>query len=79
MILRGVSQRSAFVMAERVRVAIEGQRTEWKDTLIGATVSVGVVHAPSVKAFEDPAKFIAAADAALYEAKHQGRNCVVMA
>lgn len=78
-ILRGVSQRSAFVMAERVRVAIEGQRTEWKDTLIGATVSVGVVHAPSVKAFEDPAKFIAAADAALYEAKHQGRNCVVMA
>lgn len=78
-ILRGVSQRSAFVMAERVRVAIEGQRTEWKETLIGATVSVGVVHAPSVKAFEDPAKFIAAADAALYEAKHQGRNCVVMA
>jgi two-component system cell cycle response regulator len=78
-ILRSVSSRSAFVMAERVRVAVEDQRTDWNQTSIGATVSVGVVHAPSAKAFEGPAAFIAAADAALYEAKHQGRNRVVMA
>jgi len=78
-ILRSVSQRSAFVMAERVRAAVEDQRTAWNDTEIGATVSVGVVHAPSAKAVESPAAFIAAADAALYSAKHRGRNCVVMA
>jgi diguanylate cyclase (GGDEF)-like protein len=78
-ILRSVSSRSAFVMAERLRVAVEDQRTAWNDLAIGATVSVGVVHAASAKAFENPAKFIAAADAALYEAKHQGRNRVVMA
>jgi diguanylate cyclase (GGDEF)-like protein len=78
-ILRSVSSRSAFVMAERVRVAVEDQRTEWNQTSIAATVSVGVVHAACAKAFESPAAFIAAADAALYSAKHQGRNCVVMA
>jgi two-component system cell cycle response regulator len=78
-ILRSVSSRSAFVMAERVRTAVAGQRTEWNDTVIGATVSIGVVHAPNAKAVEGPAAFIAAADAALYAAKRQGRNCVVMA
>jgi diguanylate cyclase (GGDEF)-like protein len=78
-ILRSVSSRSAFVMGERLRVAVEDQRTAWNDLMIGATVSVGVVHAASAKVFETPAKFIAAADAALYEAKHQGRNCVVVA
>jgi two-component system cell cycle response regulator len=78
-ILRSVSSRSAFVMAERVRVAVEDQRTEWNGTVIGATVSIGVVHAASAKAVESPAAFIAAADAALYAAKHQGRNCVVRA
>lgn len=78
-ILRSVSSRSAFVMAERVRAAVEDQRTAWNDTEIGATVSIGVVHAPSAKAVESPAAFIAAADAALYAAKHQGRNRVVLA
>lgn len=78
-ILRSVSARSARLLAERLRAAVEGQRTAWNDVAIGATVSVGVVHAPSAKAFESPAKFIEAADAALYAAKHQGRNCVVMA
>jgi two-component system, cell cycle response regulator len=77
-ILRSVSSRSAFVMAERVRLAVEDQRTDWNDNSIGVTVSVGLVHAPSAKALESPAAFIAAADAALYEAKHKGRNCVVM-
>jgi two-component system cell cycle response regulator len=77
-ILRSVSSRSAYVMAERVRVAVEDQRTDWNEMSIGATVSVGVVHAACAKSFESPAAFIAAADAALYEAKHQGRNRVVV-
>ncbi len=78
-ILRAVSARSAIVMGERLRVAVEDLRTVWNDTEIGATVSVGVVHAANAKAVESPAAFIAAADAALYEAKRRGRNCVVVA
>jgi two-component system, cell cycle response regulator len=77
-ILKNVSSRSAQVMGERVRVAVEDQQTAWKGATIGATVSVGVVHVPSAKALESPAALISAADAALYEAKRQGRNCVVM-
>lgn len=78
-ILRAVSSRSAMVMGERLRVAVEDLRTVWNDGEIAATVSVGVVHAANGKAVESPAAFIAAADAALYEAKRRGRNCVVVA
>jgi diguanylate cyclase (GGDEF)-like protein len=78
-ILRSVSSRSAYVMGERLRVAVEDLRTLWNDTEIVATVSVGAVHAQSAKVVDSPSAFIAAADAALYEAKHRGRNCVVLA
>ena len=78
-ILRAVSPRGARVMAERVRSAIEGLGTPYNDTIIGATISVGVAHTMNAKSVESPAVFIAAADGALYEAKHQGRNRVVLA
>jgi diguanylate cyclase (GGDEF)-like protein len=77
-ILKSLSSRSAYVMAERVRSAVEAHATTWHDTIIQATVSVGAVHAQSAKNLESPGAFIAAADAALYQAKHAGRNCVVM-
>jgi two-component system cell cycle response regulator len=77
-ILKSLSSRSAYVMAERVRAAVEEHATTWHDTIIQATVSVGAVHVQSAKSLEDPVALIAAADAALYQAKHAGRNCVVM-
>jgi diguanylate cyclase (GGDEF)-like protein len=78
-ILKGMSSRSAIVMAERIRGAVEEYPLSWNGVLIAATVSVGAVHVASAKTMESPAAFIAAADAALYQAKHEGRNCVVMA
>lgn len=76
-ILKSVSPRSAYVMAERVRVAVEDHESVWQDTILRVTVSVGVVHASSANELESPAALIAAADAALYEAKRKGRNrCV---
>jgi diguanylate cyclase (GGDEF)-like protein len=78
-ILRAISARSAAVMAERVRLAVEELSIAWQGAQIGVTISVGLVHATSQVPVEGPAELIAAADAALYEAKHQGRNRVVIA
>ncbi len=62
----------AVVMAERVRKAVEGLRIEGLPQSI--TISLGVAsfpqHAAGVR------ELIGAADAALYNAKHQGRNRV---
>ncbi|MET0411010.1 MAG: GGDEF domain-containing protein, partial [Polyangiaceae bacterium] len=77
-IARGISQRSAHVLAERVRMAIEDHTTNFKGVAIRATVSVGVIHVPSTAQVPNPASLVASADACLYEAKHQGRNRVVM-
>lgn len=78
-ISKGISPRSALVLAEDVRHAVEAHRTTYNGLGIAATVSVGVAHFPQSKVFETPSAFIAAADAALYKAKHEGRNRVVMA
>ena len=73
-ILPGADQTAARAMAERIRVAV---RLTALDTLPNApprqTVSIGLVSCPpgSATIRED---MLAAADAALYEAKKQGRN-----
>jgi two-component system, cell cycle response regulator len=77
-ILKNVSARSVHVMAERVRVTVEDLETEWQGTSIRSTVSVGGAYLARTAVVEEPAAMIAAADEALYEAKHQGRNRVVM-
>ncbi|MGA3119452.1 MAG: diguanylate cyclase [Polyangiaceae bacterium] len=59
---------------ERLRRAIEGATTTAADgSVLRVTVSIGVAHAPAPWVFEDLAR---GADAALYEAKARGRNCV---
>ena len=78
-ILRSVSARSASVMAERVRVAVEERRVAWEGNLIGATISIGVVHSANAQNFQNAAELVAAADSALYGAKRGGRNRVVVA
>jgi two-component system cell cycle response regulator len=77
-ILKNVSSRSVHVLAERVRVAVEELEIDWQGEAIRITVSVGGAYLARTTALEDPAAVIAAADEALYEAKHQGRNRVVL-
>jgi diguanylate cyclase len=65
----------AWQVAERLRLAIETLDIQWEGRKVAITASVGLALAlgstPSSELFEQ-------ADAALYAAKHNGRNRVVM-
>ena len=66
-------------LAEAMRDAIEQLAMPHQESLLGkVTISVGVaLHAAGME--RDVATLVRAADAALYRAKHGGRNCVVLA
>ena len=66
----------ALVVAERIRVAMAGHAFPGHGgrRYARSTVTVGVAE---LRADEEPAALIAAADAALYEGKHAGRDRVV--
>jgi diguanylate cyclase (GGDEF)-like protein len=73
LVLRDVGRREAMRIAERVRAAVERAGFPHPDAEAGVlTVSIGVAAGP-----EETGDLLARADAALYEAKHQGRNRVV--
>jgi diguanylate cyclase (GGDEF)-like protein len=66
----------AMVVGERVRLAFERAGVEISGHRIGATVSIGVAESgPPLAEFGD---LLGRADAALYRAKHGGRNRVVV-
>ncbi|NND73506.1 MAG: diguanylate cyclase [Ilumatobacter sp.] len=69
-ILSGADVDCAAVLAERFRRSVE--RTDWDESSV--TVSIGVASMPPDSVEADA--LIQAADAALYRAKAQGRNCV---
>jgi len=74
-ICREIEAGGADALGERLRAAVESQRFEHDGKVIPVTVSVGVVVGRKV---DDTQAFIAAADAAMYEAKRAGRNRVCM-
>jgi diguanylate cyclase (GGDEF)-like protein len=65
---------AAMTLAERIRALIARQDVRWP-----LTASIGVAVADAAQAQEpmSVATLMQAADAALYEAKHRGRNTVV--
>jgi len=70
LIAPGLAAADATAAAERIRAAIAGNGC-------GVTASVGVATYPADAA--DPDALVAAADAALYQSKHAGRNRVTRA
>lgn len=78
MALPGVDSLQAGEQAERIRMAVAALRPSCGDTRLDLTVSIGVATLWPAMA-GSPAKLLAAADAALYRAKRNGRNRVVIA
>lgn len=75
LVLHNVNADEAIAAAERVRAAVEQTAFPHPDSDAGVlTVSIGVATGQ-----EQSGELIARADAALYEAKRQGRNRVVAA
>ena len=72
-ICREIEKEGALALGERLRAAVARARFEFEGKVIPVTVSVGaaVAHKP-----QQAQPLIAAADAAMYEAKRAGRNRV---
>jgi diguanylate cyclase (GGDEF)-like protein len=67
----------AFNVAERIRLAVAASSVAYGDVEIRVTVSVGLAQTTETLATMEA--LIAAADAALYQAKRSGRNRTVAA
>jgi len=73
-LLNKTDPEGAAVIAERIRQFVERVRVETHRELIKSTISIGV---STLRANETGADLFKRADAALYRAKHNGRNQVV--
>jgi diguanylate cyclase (GGDEF)-like protein len=74
-IATGTEQAGALVLAERVRQLVDGAAFEHAGKTLMVTISIGVsTWTPADR--DDFEELIRRADAALYQAKEQGRNCV---
>jgi len=76
--LPGIDSRQASEQAERIRAAVAELRPVCGDDCLNLTVSIGVATLlpPAVRS---SAQLLAAADAALYRAKRNGRNQALIA
>ncbi len=76
-ICRGTDPKQGEVVGERLRSAVAAKKLAFDGKPIPVTISVGLATIPG-HAIRDAVEFIGAADSALYEAKHQGRNRVAI-
>lgn len=69
-VLAGSDADGTMVFADRVRTALQAR------SFGGATLTVSAGVAVFHPGMRSPDELVAAADHALYQAKHEGRNCV---
>jgi diguanylate cyclase (GGDEF)-like protein len=73
-LLPGLTAAAALARAETIRTNVE----KWSSDYPGVTISVGVASVSPMVTMEW-STLVEAADKALYAAKHNGRNCSVVA
>lgn len=73
-ILPGIDMEGAKAVAEKLRGCVEKTRFLYQGQRVPLTISVGVAETKADE--ESPQSLFDRADAALYEAKKRGRNCV---
>jgi diguanylate cyclase (GGDEF)-like protein len=76
LVLPGADRAAASKMAEIIRRAIEAKPVQHEQTSIAVTASIGVAVYEPGGPFRQVAQLLKAADLAVYNAKHSGRNCV---
>lgn len=76
LILPGTSRAVASAIAETIRKAIAAKPVQHEQLQIPITASFGVACFEPGSPIAQPGHLIRAADLALYNAKHSGRNCV---
>ncbi|WP_273249983.1 sensor domain-containing diguanylate cyclase [Sediminimonas qiaohouensis] len=74
-VLGGTPLEAAQQVAERIRAEVAALQLNSGDETLSVTISIGVT-APKPNTTEQPTSLLARADAALYEAKREGRNRV---
>ena len=72
--LPGAPLKVAVEVAERIRAAVQASRANWQGQVLSITCSIGVAAMP--ESATQAQNLAALADAALYRAKHAGRNRV---
>lgn len=75
-LLPATSSQTAYQYAERLRARFEDSCVEYGGEKIAVTMSIGIAAFFTGK--EKPAQVLINADDALYQAKADGRNCVIM-
>lgn len=75
-ILPSTSKEQARNLAERIRKSIESTNIPYKNEMINVTVSIGVSEFSEYSA--NISEVVKQADAAMYQAKENGRNCIVV-
>ncbi len=75
-ILTNVGEADATLLADRFRVAVEKQPVVCEGQTLSVTASLGVASSDQFDRGMGYEDILKAADAALYDAKHAGRNCV---
>lgn len=79
-IMPRTSQQQAYVLSENIRTIVSKTPVHYSGTAIDMTISIGITSysLDNTQFIRTPELLIAQADKALYQAKHSGRNKVIL-